>query len=120
MTESYYAELKDFLATTDCVKSSLNLKLAGPIQNVPKSCFAYEIGCRIILPLPFGQSNLAIQIMEETEKWTQVRGLERFGYIEPHDCPLLLIGLRDLPPALQEAVLFSISLNFYCQSSSTI
>ena len=91
MTESHYAELKDFLATIDCVKKFLESKSAGPIQKVSKFSIAYEIGCRIILPLPFGQSNLALQIMEAIEEWAQARGLERFGYVEPHDCPLLLI-----------------------------
>ncbi len=99
MTEGHYDELKDFLLTIGCIKKFLESKSGGPMQKVPESCVAHEIGCRVILPLPLGQSNLATQIMETTEKWAQVRGLERFGFVEPHDCPLLLIGLRDLLPA---------------------
>lgn len=103
MLENRYAELKDFLRTIDCVKEFLESRLSGPIQNVPESCAAYEIGCRIRLPLPFGKSNLANQIMEKVGRWAQECGLERFGYVAPGDCPLLFLGLRELSAASQEA-----------------
>ena len=97
--ENRFTELKGFLTTIVCVKKFYESKTGGPVQEVPKSSTDYQIGCRILLPLPWGKAILANQIMSSVEEWAKERGLERFGYVAPGDCPLLLIGLRELSVA---------------------
>ena len=96
MLENYYNELRDFLAGMECLKEFHKAKLGGPVQDVPLSSGAYDVGCRILLPLPFGKADLGNRIMDEIEEWASVRKLERFGFIAPGDCPLLCIGLREI------------------------
>ena len=102
--ERDHEELRTFLENLGYLKEQhLDKKLAsgvpiyrgGPVQNVPKPSKDYELGLRLLIPLPwFGDNNLANEIMSGVENWAQQRGLERFGYVFQSQCPLLLIGLR--------------------------
>lgn len=97
--ENLHNELRVFLETIQCVQEFQEAKTGGPIQNVPTGSNAYEIGCRILLPLPWGRADLANQIMERVKEWAKLRGVERFGFIDRGNCPLLFIGLREKPAA---------------------
>lgn len=91
MEEKLYSDLRSFLTALAYLKE---IELVGPLQSVPSSSNAYLIGCRILLPLPLGKNNSSEKIMDEVDVWARVRNLERFGYLDIRDCPLLFVGLR--------------------------
>ena len=88
-----HSDLKEFLESLELIKATRDQ--SGPVQDTPELSIARDVGCGVIVPLPFGSDLfLAELIMEEVRKWAEARGLVRFGFVAPGDVPTLIMGLK--------------------------